>query len=281
MSTDDHDDVKAQTAGPYPGVALILLAGCSGGGGSSSPPPDNPSSVAPVAGYWKGAVTDPFSSNLKSATLFAEASGEFQLHISPLPPNPTGPIFGFGLPFIIYGIACCEASATVSATAKNMDQTLDAPVQLTLDVQPTALTGAFEFEGRRFTFDLARASIDPARLTLNDLAGVYSGSYSSYINTPKGWTLTIQSTGAVTGSDDYGCNWLGTAAVANTAQNMFRLEVEAEGCGAMQLAPSSGTYTGFGVLSRNRANPTRYPGQDVIEFNLVGPIWFGQQMLAR
>jgi len=280
--------MKACTVRTYVSSITIALVGCSGGGSSPAPPQNpssqNPSSAAAVAGYWRGPITHPFSSSLGTATLFAEETGEFQLHVSPLPPDPpSGLLIVFGTPpFIIFGNACCQSQVNVSAVVKNWDQSTQTPLQLSLNLQASTLSGGFDYEGRRFSFDLPRADTNPTRLTLADLASVYAGTYASYIDTPKGWTLTIQATGTVTGSDVYGCTWTGTASVANPTRNVFRLRLTAAGCSAVRLAPVDGEYTGLGILVTNRpASGVRYPGQDVIDFNLVGPIWFGQQMLAR
>jgi hypothetical protein len=267
--------MNARTHSVCIGLALGVLAGCSGGDGSS---PDLSSTVL-VAGHWSGTLTDP-ASRPKSAWLFADESGEFQLHVGP-PESGGGPVITFSSPIIVYGNACCQAQIETAATANKLLQTTQTPVQLSLNIQAGRLTGAFEFEGRRLTFDLTRSVVRPSRLTLSDLAGVYSGAHTWSFETPKGWTLTIQNTGAVTGADDYGCNWLGTASIANTDQNMFQLDLDAQGCAAMNIAPANGKYRGMGLLGTNPPSALRHPGQQVIEFNLVGPMWFGQQMLAR
>jgi len=269
--------MNARTHGMWLGLALGVLAGCSGGDGSTPAA----SSTPRLAGVWGGTVTDTLTQPTpKGGTMFADESGEFQLVFGPPFPGAHDP------PLIVYGNACCQAQIETSATVSKLNRTGQAnlnehtQVRLSLSIQARRLTGSFEYEGRRLSFDLERFTAYPSRLTMTDLAGVYSGRYA-VSDIPRGWTLTIQSTGAVTGSDEYGCNWLGAASIANTNQNMFQLELDAQGCVAAPGAPANGEYHGLGFFGTNAATEERYPGQDAIQFNLVGPLWFGGQALAR
>lgn len=65
--------------------------------------------------------------------------------------------------------------------------------------------------------------------------------------------------------------------------NAFKMSLEASGCSASALAgvPVNGTYVAMGRISQADPTRTRYPGQAVIDFTIVGPVWLDAQMLAK
>jgi len=262
------------------------MNGCSGGSDKplTSPPANGAAPppvivlIAPPQGYWEGTITDSQSVQ-RSARVIATDTGEFQLYMSPFavlggPVN----VVGFSTDWLVaYGDRCC-GTASLPVTTLQIGGLVNPGEIANTALEGQTFRGEITSGSNRYAFNVTtQSAANP--LTLDALAGTYTGSTAAYQTTPMAWTLTIETTGRITGSDDYGCQWTGTASVSRA--NVFKLAMSASGCAANPLAPKNGNYI---ALGRQRdAHPAHplYPGQTTIEFATFGPAWLGYRTFAR
>jgi hypothetical protein len=270
-------------------VGMVLQTGC--GGGSDSDPAPTQSSGGPLPlkillavpdGAWQGTGVDS-SGQEKSVRAFVVDREAIQFEVAP-PPSQALAVLGAGSWFIASIEQCCApASTPVIARTSSLGGTPGTSLVTMSHSYAGPLTATIRYANQTYQVSLERDRTRPELISMQTLAGVYSGTYSASISTPTSWTLTIESAGRVTGSDGFGCSWSGTAATSLSGVNAFKLALEATGCaGAAQvITPISGGYVAMGRFSESEPTRTRYPGQPVIDFTIVGPVWLGRQMLAR
>jgi hypothetical protein len=270
-------------------IGMALQIGC--GGGSDSEPTPTQSSGGPLPlkillavpdGTWQGTAMDSLGQE-KTVRAFVVDRQAIQFEVAP-PQSQALALLGPGSWFIASIEQCCApASTPVIARTSSLG---GAPGTALITVSHSyagPLTATIEYANQTYQVSLERDRTRPELISMQTLAGVYSGTYSASIGTPTSWTLTIESGGRVTGNDSFGCSWSGTAATSLSGVNAFKLVLEATGCaGAAQvITPISGNYVAMGRFSEAEPTRTRYPGQPVIDFTIVGPVWLGRQMLAR
>lgn len=267
-------------------LSVISLASCSGGGGSNSdtnPPAPSPQNslvvfVTPPVGYWEGTITDEQSVQ-RTARLIAMDTGEFQLYMNPTAQLAvSGAIAPSVSPdwMVAYAQSCCS-TASRPLTILRMGGLMNTG-QLTRSVlDNNTLSGEITDKDSRYSFSVTYQP-SPAPLTLNALAGTYTGRTASQ-TTARNWTLTIESDGRVIGADDYACQWSGNATVNRAS--VFKLSLTAAGCPADPFGPKNGNYVALGRLVEAQANHPTYPGQVTIEFATFGFAWLGYRTLAR
>lgn len=302
----------------------LMLAGCSGGDGSGSAAAHesgragiwSPPRISPVAGHYHGSATDTITGEVLHATAFIDATGEAQLIVStaftitvPPPPFPAVPTIPVIRPppggfiggsfiesiepvfnvrpfthFVVYGNVCCESNFDGEAQALSfVDEKSD--VRIAGELSSDMLTGTFDYQGRPYSFSLAPSPGYDEALTLQDLAGVYTNTVSSFSGSPVAtYAIVVTADGTVTGSHYNGCIYNGTVSIPDTSRNMFRLEMQLSNCSPPVggFGPRNGEYTGLGVLLRN---VLVYGGsgalQDIFYYSLIGPVWLGTQGAER
>jgi hypothetical protein len=266
-------------------LPTMLLAACGGGGGHDEPsPPITPSPqnvvviAAPLTGYWEGTITDQHSVQ-RSARLIATDTGEIELYMSPIASLAVNGIAtSFSTDWLVaYADNCCTNIAR-PATVLRMDGLTNPGAITGSTFNNATLEGDLTVAAGRYSFKLTqRSSATP--LTSDTLAGTYTGSTALQTATARYWTLTIETNGRITGADDFGCQWSGSAAVSS--MNVFKLALTAAGCSADPLAPKNGRYTALGRLVEAQAAHPTYPGQVTIEFATFGLAWLGYRTLAK
>lgn len=230
---------------------------------------------AALAGYWLGDVVDRDPQRARKAVGFVDPDGAIQLYVLRDNDDPD---------FVMHGELCCASSLEKSLAAHRYLNEREDRAQLEVRASSNQLRGAFEFRGRAYELTLNANDAYAQRLTLSQLAGVYSGSAPKAGPGRAGTiTLTIDPDGAVSGSHSNGCTIAGTASLPAPARNMVSLDVEITGCGALGSARRwNGSYRGLGVQLRNVTSPSSGAGRvDVFHFSLVGPTWFGAFTLEK
>jgi hypothetical protein len=266
-------------------LSIVSLAACGGGGdneGTASVTPVPQQNiievfVTPPVGYWEGTITDEQSVQ-RTARLIATDTGEFQLYMSPVAQiGFTGFAAAFSTDWLVaYAQTCCTTSSR-AVTILRMGG-LTNPGQLTRSsLDNKTLNGEITEKQSRYSFSLTYQPSSTS-LTLDALAGTYTGR-TAYQTTVRNWTLTIESNGRITGADDYGCQWSGSAVVSRAS--VFKLSLTAAGCTADPVGPKNGNYVALGRFVEAQANHPTYPGQVTIEFATFGFAWLGYRTLAR
>jgi hypothetical protein len=299
-------------------LALIILSACSNGRGSvgepaaggepppaeplppeepppeepppevpppEEPPPEEPPPVPPepepptplpgaagLAGYWSGRIVDEDSERERRGIAFVDRSGELQvLAVRDAEPE-----------FVLHGDLCCEASVERDVAARRYLSTREDEAELEASVSNGGLQGRFDFRDREYEFAFEPHPAYLQGLTLDALAGVYTGSAVEQDDAQM-MTLTIDPDGTMTGSHSNGCILNGVATIPDPARNMVRLEVELSSCGeAASSRRWNGPYRGLGVLLRDVPSPNDGTIRtDVFHHSLVGPTWLGPFELAR
>lgn len=182
--------------------------------------------------------------------------------------------------FVLYGNLCCAASFDddIVGTRFRDRRNEDGKVRVTL--AGNSLTGEIEFRNHRYTVDLAPSADYGRRLSLQDLAGVYTQS-GALIGIKM--TLSIDVNGRLTGSNVNGCTFDGGVSIPNPERNMVRLQVEMSGCGSNRLSEKqwNGLYDGLGLLRNTASSNNASVRQDVFYHSMVGPTWQGPQSVGR
>ena len=207
--------------------ALILIQGCSSGGGDSTPATTLPTTNADPTGVWEGTVTE-------------NGVGTFDL---------TGIVVGNQLRFIsdtagvIYvgTISVSGTSFTATTTSYAIGGTVFATSNLTGTVgTKSTISGTFSSStGSTGSFSLTYD-------TVTDKGSSLAITDGNWTETSGGSTTTvsIDSTGLLTGSDTDGCVYLGSVSIIDSSSNIYNLSFSASSCGLF-----NGTYAGYAVIS--------------------------------
>lgn len=110
----------------------------------------------------------------------------------------------------------------------------------------TLLTETGDMDSR---YRLTRsASLSDTGATLSATAGTYAMQWGTGITT----TLTIDTSGALTGSDNAGCTYNGEVILPDASLNVIEARIEASNCQASDTATGqerNGTYNALGLMS--------------------------------
>lgn len=205
-------------------LALILIQGCSSGGGDST------TTIPPVAvdatGVWEGTFTE-------------NGAGTYDL---------TGIIVGNQLRFIsdsagvIYAgtISVAGTNFTATTTSYAIGGTAFSTANLTGTVSTkSTLSGTFtSTTGATGSFSLTYDTVTDKGSSLAVTDGNWTETSGGSTS-----TISIDSTGALTGSDTDGCVYLGTVSIINSSVNIYNLSISASSCGVY-----NGTYAGYIVI---------------------------------
>jgi hypothetical protein len=269
-------------------VSLLILTGCSGG--DDDPQAASQSQAQPIIppkvflsfpyGLWRGTAKDSLDNELPVRFfVFDDQISQIEIGPKPVAAITSNFVAAASAWFTASTDQCCVFRNNVSAIASERGQPDSiASIAATFN---GGVSGTVTRGSARYEFTATRDMSEPVLLSNPGLAGVYAGNFSSYANSPKGWTLTIETDGRVTGSDAYGCSWSGSSAFNGINANLFKLTLAASGCAPDPLAPANGSYTALGRYFAASASHPRYPGQAYIDFSLVGAKWLGSQQLAR
>ncbi len=185
--------------------------------------------------------------------------------------------------FVLYGNICCAPRAEQKLAGHRYLDMREQGAEIDAERADDSLRGVFEFRRRGYEFTLQPLSVYDRALTLPALAGVYTRSVDRGPGSPSSMTLTIDASGALTGSHSNGCVFNGTAAIPD-GRNLVRLNVTLSGCSDTRDSSRrwNGAYTGFGVLLENATSPTDGTTQETtFYFSLVGPTWLGAMSVGR
>jgi hypothetical protein len=266
-------------------TGVLLLAACGGGDDSDpqSPPPGplpDKLLIAVADGAWAATWIDPVTQERKATRAFVTGPWVMQVEIAPA--TTSGAMLAPNAWFVTSVDRPLGVSAGSAVTAQTIGLGEGAgTATITYSFSSGAVNATIEHANKTYAILFQRDRAEPTRISPRALSGVYSGTFGSQGST--NWTLTIQEDGRITGSDAYGCTWTGNAATSGSGLNAFRLTMEATGCPSTGQAfvPVNGSYVAMGRIAQADPTRTKYPGQDVIDFTIVGPVWLGPQVLAK
>ncbi|HTJ18144.1 MAG TPA: hypothetical protein VL494_15285 [Steroidobacteraceae bacterium] len=270
-------------------LAIAVLSACSNGVGSVSdpasgqqpppptvpppsdppptnPPPTTPASSSAMAGYWKGTATEQASGRAFDAVALIDAEGNAQWQLT-----RDGVFNNDG--FVVFANVCCAAQFDDDATGKNLGETNTRDATVTVEVANNLLSGELQFRREQYRFSLNPSSDYNRALALADLAGVYTRRDDTIFGEEVTLTMTIESSGQLTGSYSNGCVFNGSAAIPDASHNMVRLQIDLANCGSRGSQKAwNGSYAGLGVL---------LSGDDIFYHSVIGPTWLGPQSVQR
>ena len=206
---------------------LILIQGCSSGGGDSATATTLPVTNSDATGVWEGTFTE-------------NGVGTFSL---------TGIVEGNQMRFIsteagaIY-VGTISVSGT-SFTATTTSYAIGGTAFSTTNMSGTVTTKS-TISGTFTSSTGATGSFSLAYDTVTDKGSSLAITDGNWTETSGGSTTTISidSTGALTGSDTSGCVYLGTVSIIDSTVNIYNLSISASSCGVY-----NGTYAGYIVIS--------------------------------
>lgn len=101
------------------------------------------------------------------------------------------------------------------------------------------LNGTYNGVGDSGTFFLNYSSLYERPSSLEVIAGKWSGSVSGYLN-----TITIDSSGNITGSSTSGCTYSGNISIIDSSYNAYIVNLNINNCESQ-----NGLYTGLAALA--------------------------------
>jgi hypothetical protein len=218
-----------------------------------------------MAGYWKGTATDD-SDRTFDAVALIDAEGNAQLLLT-----RDGLLDDSG--FVLFTNVCCESQFQDKVTAKQLADTRTRDANLDVALDGASLAGELKFDRENYSFNLSPSADYNRAITLATLAGTYSRREDSIFGEEVTLTVTIESSGQLTGSYSNGCVFNGNASIPDATHNMVRLQIDLANCGSHGSSKQwNGSYAGLGVL---------LSGDAVFYHSVIGPTWFGPQSVER
>lgn len=232
-------------------AAVLLLSGCGSdstsstapGPGSTTPPPTTTPAEG-VQGAWRGSINTPTPSARLLETIVLDDGSLWMAYSTANDPtqtdallNAAGLIKGSGTPDLV-------ANTFNVTTAKELSiedgQRVGVDVNMSF-VTGSSLTGTITRDAGPGTsalpspadFSSLYRTAYNNNYTLQHLAGTYQGSLTTGLGKHSA-SITIDSAGAITGSESTGCTVTGTA-TARTRGNVFNVALtwgNEPGCGA-------------------------------------------------
>lgn len=260
--------------------AALLLAGCgsdSSIASGSSTPPITTSPAEGAEGTWRGNINTP-AANARLAEIFVLGDGDFWMAYSTAN-DPTQTDALINAAGVMHGTAVPNDDGTFTVTnARHIS--IEDNKRNTASITGNFVTGSSLGGTLTQTPAVPTAKLpSPAEfsslyrtaynnnLTLAHLAGSYSGSLTT--NTGKSSsTLTIAGDGAISGSNNSGCTFTGTAAVRDRG-NVFDVNLTM-GAEAACAAIANMEMDGVLNLETNRIGVLALDGEQKQTFILVG-----------
>jgi len=112
-------------------------------------------------------------------------------------------------------------------------------------VPQSTLSGTFSGGGESGTFTLGFVSSYEESSSLSKIAGTYTYTQTTSTSTDT-LSITVDSTGLVTGSDSTGCVYNGQVSLIDSSKDAYDVTATITSCGAL-----NGTYKGVAALTKN------------------------------
>jgi hypothetical protein len=223
-----------------------------------------------MAGYWTGFTDGRESDGPREMVALIDADGESHWIVERGGQDDDDEK---ARDFVIHGNVCCGTRFDAGLAGRERLSTRRRGARLEVTLERSSLRGRIEFRDRKYDFALERSAEYERGLTLQQLAGVYTGTGASLSDTPSTLTLTIDPGGRLTGADSSGCIYNGSASIPDTAHDMVRLQLELASCGSLDSSSPqwNGSYSGLGLLLGGR----------VFYHSVIGPVWLGALSVER
>ena len=220
-----------------------------------------------MAGYWQGTASQRDSNRTFDAVALIDATGDAQWQLT------RGELFGND-GFVVFANVCCEAQFEDDATGKNLGETSTRDASVSVEVGNNVLSGELQFRSETYDFALNAASEYNRSISLAELAGVYTRRDETIFGEEVTLTVTIESSGQLTGSYSNGCVVNGNASIPDSSHNMVQLQMDLANCRDRGGSSKqwNGAYTGLGLL---------LSGDDIFYHSVIGPTWLGPQTVER
>lgn len=245
-------------------TVALLLAGCNGSSSSSS---DNPGSTLPpitttppadAQGIWQGSIDTPTAGARQMETIVLSDGSLWMVYSNTNDPASTDPLLNAA--GVIQGSGTPNEDGTYTV-ANGRLVSLEDGSKADAAIAATYLTGS-SFNGNITQSGGTTSLPSPAtftglykmeynnNLTLAHLAGNYPGSLTTNLGKHSA-TLTVDSSGAISGSDSTGCSISGQASQRDRGP-VFDVSLtfgSEAGCGANAAVSMNGIFS----LETNRA----------------------------
>lgn len=219
-----------------------------------------------MAGYWKGTATEQDSNRSFDAVALIDAQGNAQWLLT------RERLFDDD-GFVVSVNVCCETQFEDDATGKNLGETDTRDASVSVEVGNNVLSGELQFRSEAYDFALNAAPEYNRSISLAELAGVYTRRDETIFGEEVTLTVTIESSGRVTGSYSNGCVVNGNASIPDSSHNMVQLQMQLANCGSGGSSKQwNGAYAGLGLL---------LSGDDIFYHSVIGPTWLGPQSVER
>ena len=205
------------------GVLCLLLSGCSSSSDSGAVTPPAVSNANP-AGVWEGTFTE---NGVDTFSLIGIVKDDKVIFIS----NERGVIY-------VGTVTVSGTSFTATPTNYVRVSTLFTTANLSGSVTTqSTLSGTFS-SSSGITGSLS-LTYDPISSSLAITDGNWTETYAGGVI-----AVSVDSLGAMTGSNTDGCVHLGSVSIIDPAVNIYGVSFNTSSCG-----PLDGTYVGYGVVS--------------------------------
>lgn len=219
-------------------LTLSIMSACGGGGDSSS---QSALATQRIAGIWIGTFTSNVVSSTFDVTGIIAESG-----IGRFASTSTGAQYSGVISVNGMGVNGISFSATVNAYAPFGEVFPDGSrvgiVGISGAATPRgAMSGTYSGVGDSGTFSLTYSGLYERPSSLSSVAGTWSGIVSSGDNN----TITVDSSGNITGSSTSGCIYSGNVGIIDPFYNAYSVNLSLNNnCGF-----GSGNYNGFAALT--------------------------------
>ncbi|HUW98907.1 MAG TPA: hypothetical protein VMV40_08735 [Acidiferrobacter sp.] len=219
-------------------VLSLALTACVGGGSSSSS--SSTAAAVDASGIWSGTLTDnagsPPTTSLigviapSGQSFFVDTATGTEYILPNLQGNAnySGTATAFAGPGLVFPNGQNVANYSTSGTTNPQ----------------VSINGSYSGTGDSGTYSLAFNPLYNQAVTLATIAGPYTGTYYNGTAGSYSISVTISNSGAITGSDAFGCALTGQANVITTGKDLFSISLDSTGSGSSGFV-CAGRLTGF------------------------------------
>jgi hypothetical protein len=211
-------------------LTLLIISACGGGGGGSS---SSTPATQSIAGIWIGTSTSNVLHSTSNVTgIIAESN------IARFASTTTGAQYS-GVVTVIGNSFSSTATAYAPFGYMFLDGSHVGPVNISgTFTSKASMSGTYDGVGDTGTFSLTYSSVYDRPSSLTATAGTWAGVVSGYTN-----TITIDSSGNISGNSTSGCSYTGTVSIIDSSYNTYMVNLNIANCGV-----ENGSYSGLGAL---------------------------------
>jgi hypothetical protein len=214
-------------------VSCLIISSCgSGGGGNSSPSPN--SSTQSIAGIWIGTFTSSVTNSTYNVTGLIDESYNARFA------DPDNLLQYSGVVSINGNSFSSTATAYAPSGYTFPDDSQVGTVNISGSFsEKTSINGTYTGVGDTGVFFLNYSALYERASSLALVAGTWSGTVLGYTN-----TITVDSSGNVSGDSSSGCTYTGNVGIVDSSYNAYNVTLNINNCGTQ-----NGSYSGLAALT--------------------------------